>query len=158
FGVTIVYYDPIGATPEVEKELGVRRVSLEELLKISDIVSLHLPLMTATRGILDEVRLRSMKKGSVLINCARGGLVDEVALAKVLKDGHLFGAGVDAFENEPPVGSPLLELDEVVISSHLAGATLDNFALVVEKAYANAERYLSGRGLPDSDSIFLPPK
>jgi D-3-phosphoglycerate dehydrogenase / 2-oxoglutarate reductase len=158
FGVTIVYYDPMGATPEVEKALDVRRVSLEELLKISDIVSLHLPLMTATRNILDEARLRSMKKGAVLINCARGGLVDEAALAKVLIEGHLFGAGVDAFENEPPVGSPLLDLDEVVISSHLAGATLDNFALVVEKAYANAERYLSGDGLPDSDSIYLPPK
>lgn len=158
FGVTIVYYDPMGAPPEVEKALDARRVSLEELLKISDIVSLHLPLMAETRGLLNEERLRSMKKGSVLINCARGGLADEAALAKVLREGHLFGAGLDCFADEPPVGSPLLELDNTVISSHLAGATLDNFALVVERAFANADRYLGGGGLPESDTVYLPTK
>ena len=74
-----------------------------------------------------------MKPGAVLINCARGGLVDEAALAEALKAGRLFGAGIDAFSQEPPVGSPLLELDNTVVTSHLAGATLDNFAVVVAR-------------------------
>lgn len=88
-----------------------------------------------------------------MINCARGGLVDEDALLTALKDGHLFGAGIDAFSNEPPVGSALLELENTVVTSHLAGATFDNFAAVVARAVKNAQAVLRGDALPETDVV-----
>jgi D-3-phosphoglycerate dehydrogenase len=91
-----------------------------------------------------------------LINCARGGLVDEAALAEALKAGRLHGAGIDAFAQEPPLGSPLLELDNTVVTSHLAGATLDNFAAVVARAVANAKVVLRGEPLPAGDVVVAP--
>ncbi len=94
-----------------------------------------------------------MKSGAVLINCARGGLVDEAALAAALKEGRLFGAGIDAFANEPPVGSELLELDNTVVTSHLAGATLDNFSGVIARAVENAKAVLCGEALPKTDVV-----
>jgi D-3-phosphoglycerate dehydrogenase len=97
-----------------------------------------------------------MKSGAVLINCARGGLVDETALAVALKDGHLFGAGIDAFSSEPPVGSPLLELENTVVTSHLAGATLDNFFGIVARAVENAKAVLRGDALPETDLVLAP--
>ena len=97
-----------------------------------------------------------MKSGAVLINCARGGLVDEAALAAALKDGRLFGAGIDAFAAEPPVGSPLLALENTVVTSHLAGATLDNFAGVIARAVENTKTVLRGGTLPDTDVAVAP--
>ena len=97
-----------------------------------------------------------MKPDAVLINCARGGLVDEAALAAALKEGRLFGAGIDAFASEPPVGSPLLELDNTVVTSHLAGATLDNFSGIVARAVANAKAVLRGDTLPETDVVVTP--
>jgi phosphoglycerate dehydrogenase-like enzyme len=94
-----------------------------------------------------------MKSGAMLINCARGGLVDEAALAAALKEGRLFGAGIDAFANEPPVGSELLELDNTVVTSHLAGATLDNFSGVIARAVENAKAVLRGEALPETDVV-----
>jgi len=119
------------ASPDVEKKLGVSYADLDELLRTADIVSLHLPLLPQTQGIINAARIAAMKPGAVLINCARGGLVDEAALVDALKAGRLFGAGIDAFSVEPPAGSPLLELENTVVTSHLAGATLDNFAGIV---------------------------
>ena len=156
FGVDIVYYDPVDVPAEVEREFNAKRLTLEELLKTADIVTLHLPLLPQTKGMIGEKQLRSMKKGAVLINCARGGLVDEDALYRVLKEGHLFAAGVDAFANEPPTGSPLLTLDQTIVSPHLAGATVDNFAKIVERAVANTQQYLGGKGLPPRDAVLLP--
>jgi phosphoglycerate dehydrogenase-like enzyme len=125
FEVKALYYDPVRAAADVEQSLGVTYADLDALLREADIVSLHLPLMPQTADIIDAQRIAAMKPGAVLINCARGGLVDEAALAEALKAGRLFGAGIDAFSQEPPAGSPLLELDNTVVTSHLAGATLD---------------------------------
>jgi D-3-phosphoglycerate dehydrogenase len=97
-----------------------------------------------------------MKRGAVLINCARGGLVDEAALASALSEGRLFGAGLDAFAKEPPTGSPLLALDQTVVTPHFAGATIDNFSSVIERAVSNARQYLSTGTLPDADVVFMP--
>ena len=97
-----------------------------------------------------------MKQGAVLINCARGGLVDETALVAALKDGHLFGAGIDAFSKEPPVGSELLELENTVVTSHLAGATLDNFSGIIARAVENTKAVLRGDALPESDVVLAP--
>src|SRR5664280_2272364 len=156
FEVTILYYDPVRAARDVEQSLGVSYADLDELVRTADIVSLHLPLLPQTAGIINAQRIRAMKPGAVLINCARGGLVDEAALVAALKDGRLFGAGIDAFASEPPVGSPLLELDNTVVTSHLAGATLDNFFGIIARAVENAKAVLRGDALPETDVVLAP--
>lgn len=156
FNVEILYYDPIRATAEVEQSLDVTYLDLDALLREADIVSLHLPLMAQTKNIIDASRVDAMKSGAVLINCARGGLVDEVALADALKTGRLLGAGIDAFSQEPPVGNPLLALDNTVVTPHLAGATLDNFASVVARSVENAKAVLRGDPLPADDEAVTP--
>jgi phosphoglycerate dehydrogenase-like enzyme len=156
FEVTILYYDPLRAPPDVEQNLGVKYADLDELVQVADIVSLHLPLLPQTAGIISATRIRAMKSGAVLINCARGGLIDEAALADALKVGRLFGAGIDAFATEPPVGSPLLELENTVVTSHLAGATLDNFSGIVVRAVENAKAVLRGDTLPETDVVIAP--
>lgn len=153
FDVTIIYYDPVRASRDVEQSLAASYANLDALVRTADIVSLHLPLSPQTAGIIDAQRIAAMKSGAVLINCARGGLVDEAALAAALKDGRLLGAGIDAFASEPPVGSPLLELDNAVVTSHLAGATLDNFSAIVARAVANAKAVLRGDALPETDVV-----
>jgi D-3-phosphoglycerate dehydrogenase len=158
FDVNVIYYDPVRATTDVEQSLGVTYADLDALVREADIVSLHLPLMPQTANIIDARRIAAMKPGAVLINCARGGLVDEAALANALTAGRLFGAGIDAFAQEPPAGSPLLGLDNTVVTSHLAGATLDNFAAVLARSVSNAKAMLRGEPLPVSDVAVAPGK
>jgi phosphoglycerate dehydrogenase-like enzyme len=156
FQAELVYYDPVPASREIEACFNIRALGLDELLSTSDIVSLHLPLMPGTAGLIDAARIRRMKKGAVLINAARGGLVDETALAAALKEGHLAAAGLDAFAKEPPLGSPLLELDQTVVTPHLAGATIDNFDNIIERAVSNARTYLETGYLPEADAVLMP--
>lgn len=156
FNVNIIYYDPVRAKVDVEQSLGVTYVELDALVREADIVSLHLPLMPQTKDIIDAKRIAAMKQGAVLINCARGGLVDEAALADALKAGRLLGAGIDAFSQEPPVGNPLLEIDSAIVTPHLAGATLDNFASVVARSVENAKAVLRGEPLPTDDEAVAP--
>jgi D-3-phosphoglycerate dehydrogenase len=151
FEVKILYCDPVRAPRAVEQSLAAEYVDFDTLLCVSDIVSLHLPLMKETAGIIDAGRIRSMKKGAVLINAARGGLIDEAALAAALKDGHLSGAGIDTFSKEPPLGSELLALDNTVITSHIAGATLDNFAGMMARTVENVKAVLRGESPPAAD-------
>lgn len=158
FDVDILYYDPIRAPADVEQRLGVTFADIDALVREADIVSLHLPLMPQSANIINAQRIAAMKSGAVLINCARGGLVDEAALAEALKSGRLFGAGIDAFSQEPPIGNPLLDLDNTVVTPHLAGATLDNFANVVARSVENAKAVLRGEPLPDSDVAVAPGK
>jgi len=157
FDVKIIYYDPVRAARDVEQSLAADYADLDTLLRTADVVSLHLPLLPETKNLINAERIRAMKSGAMIINCARGGLVDEPALVAALKDGRLFGAGIDAFANEPPVGSELLELDNTVVTSHLAGATLDNFSGVIARAVANAKAVLRGDALPQTD-VVLPIK
>jgi len=98
-------------------------VDLETIFQNSDIISLHVPLNEGTRNIVNKVRLLSMKKGSILINTSRGGLIDEAALAQAIKDGHILGAGLDTFEEEPLKDSPLRGLERVILTPHAAGHT-----------------------------------
>ena len=156
FGVDIRYYDPVRAPAEVEAGLQATFAPLEELLARADVVSLHLPLLPETRGLLDARRIALMKPGAILVNAARGGLVDEAALSQALADGRLFGAALDAFAVEPPVGSPLLALEQVVVTPHCAGATIDNVAALAARAVANSERYLAGEALPPGDLVLAP--
>lgn len=156
FGVELVYYDPVRASPEDEAELAVAYRDFDALLEEADVVTLHLPLLPETANLLDEARLRRMKRGAILVNAARGGLVDEAALTRALSDGHLFAAGVDAFSQEPPVGNPLLELPNTVVTPHCAGATIDNFAAVAARAAENSLRVLRGEPLPAADLVVAP--
>jgi phosphoglycerate dehydrogenase-like enzyme len=158
FDVKILYYDPMRASADVERSLDVTYSDLDALLREADIVSLHLPLLPQTRNIIDAGRIATMKQGAVLINCARGGLIDESALAQALSTGRLMGAGIDAFSQEPPVGNPLLQLDNTVITPHLAGATLDNIATVVARSIGNAKAVLRGEPLPPDDEAVAPGK
>ena len=156
FEAEIVYFDPGVSPADVEQKLGVLHLPLDELLATSDIVSLHLPLMPETAGLISKEKIAKMKPGAVLINCARGGLVDEAALAIALSEGRLFGAGLDAFAKEPPTGSPLLGFDQTVVTPHFAGATIDNFSSVIERAVSNARQFLDGGMLPEADIVFMP--
>ncbi|HLU49955.1 MAG TPA: hydroxyacid dehydrogenase [Planctomycetota bacterium] len=121
FRMKIVYTDPI-ARPDAEHELSARRVALEELLATSDVVSLHVALGPSTRGLIDAERLALMKRGAILLNLARGPVVDEDALVHALRSGRLAGAGLDVFiEEPPPADHPLFELPNVVLTPHRGG-------------------------------------
>jgi D-3-phosphoglycerate dehydrogenase len=156
FGVEILYYDPVRAEPAVEAGLRAQPAGLDDLLARADVVSLHLPLLAETRGLIDARRIALMKPGAILVNCARGGLVDEAALADALVAGHLFGAAIDAFSVEPPVGNPLLALEQTIVTPHCAGATIDNFAALAERAVANTTAFLAGAPLPAADLVVAP--
>ena len=156
FGVTLVYFDPLRAEESVERELGVRPLALDDLLAEADVVTLHLPLLPETAGLISAERIARMKSGALLVNAARGGLVDEGALADALRSGHLFGAALDAFSQEPPVGNPLLALPNTVVTPHCAGATIDNFASVARRAAENIGRFFRGEPLPKGDIVIAP--
>lgn len=122
FGTTVIAYDPHPV--EASRRLGVQIVPMDELFRRADIVSLHLPLMENTRNLVGSKLLGSMKKGSYLVNCARGGIVDEAALAAVLRGGTLAGAAMDVFATEPmPRDHPLLSLENFLCTPHLGAST-----------------------------------
>jgi D-3-phosphoglycerate dehydrogenase len=157
FEVEILYYDPYRAAPEVEKRLNARYVSLEELIEQSDILTLHCPGGAANRNIIDAEALAHMKRGSVLVNCARGEVVDEKAMVDALKSGQLLAAGLDAFEPEPlPASSELTKLDNVILTPHTAGSVIDNVASVATHAFDNMLRMARGEPIPKSDLVVVP--
>ena len=123
FGMKIIYYDVHRVSEEVERELGIEYRNLDTLLSESDIVTLHVPLLPETKHMINRERIEKMKDGAILINAARGGIVDENALYKALKSGKLYGAALDVYENEPPNDSKLLELDNIVMSPHIGAQT-----------------------------------
>lgn len=121
--MNVVAFDPY-VSEKKAAEMKVRLMSLEDLLATSDYVSIHVPLIESTRNLFDARLLARMKKGAYLINCARGGIVDEKALLAALESGHLSGAALDVFETEPPAADhPLLKRDDVVVTPHLGAST-----------------------------------
>jgi phosphoglycerate dehydrogenase-like enzyme len=145
FDVETVYYD-IRPLPAAEEErLGARHVSLDELLRTSDVITLHVFLAEDSKHMIGESELRAMKSTAVLINTSRGGVVDEAALYRVLKDGHLYGAGIDAWQVEPtPPDNPILSLPNVLVTPHMATANRDAVVKKAQAAYANFQRVLRG--------------
>jgi (S)-sulfolactate dehydrogenase len=141
-GMRVVAHDPLlGSGASAWKESGVEPQGLEALLAASDVVSLHIPLTAATRGLLGRERLGRMKAGAILINTARGGVVDEAALAESLHAGRLGGAAIDVFDEEPlPAGSPLGAAPNVLLTPHIAGVTVESnervSALIAERVAA----------------------
>jgi D-3-phosphoglycerate dehydrogenase len=124
YGLHVQAYDPF-LTEERAAKLGVRKVELDELLQTSDIISLHVPKTPETSNIISASAINQMKQGSMLINCARGGLVDELALKAALESGHLKGAALDVYEVEPARENPLFELDNVICTPHLGASTIE---------------------------------
>jgi phosphoglycerate dehydrogenase-like enzyme len=138
FGMSIQYYDVIAVD-------GFPRCSLEDLLRTSDIVTIHCPLTAETVRLLNRERIELMKKGSILINAARGEIVDEAALHEALMAGHLAGAGLDVFEREPPEpANPLLHMDQVTITPHVATGTLDSLRTKAAFYAENMRSVLAG--------------
>lgn len=133
-------------TMHPKPELGFAHVALEELLAHSDVVSLHLRLSEQTRGFLDEARLRMMKPGAILVNTARGPVVDEAALLDALEEGRLAGAGLDVFDVEPlPAGHPWTAMENVVLSPHSAGITPEALEAGLAMAVDNVLAFFEGK-------------
>ncbi|WP_242396144.1 phosphoglycerate dehydrogenase [Anaeromyxobacter oryzisoli] len=142
----VVAYDPF-ISPEAAAKLGATLVELDALWREADVVSLHVPLTEQTRNLVDAGVLAKMKRGALLVNCARGGLVDERALAEALASGHLAGAALDVFEQEPPPADhPLLRLDGFVCTPHL-GASTEEAQSAVAIAVAEQLAAFLGRGV-----------
>jgi phosphoglycerate dehydrogenase-like enzyme len=132
FGARVLVHDPFvtGAAAEAAQDAGDELVGFEELLRRSDVVTVHAPLSDATRGLIDATAIAAMKPGAVVVNTARGPIVDEVALAAALVCGDLGAAGLDVFEMEPPVGRPILAASRTVFSPHVGGiSTASNLAM-----------------------------
>lgn len=151
----IVYYDLKRLGPEQEEALHARYVTPEELFAESDVLSLHVPLNSHTSKIVNADTLKRMKPGAVLINTARGGLVDEAALIEALRNGTIAAAGLDAFEQEPiNVDNPLLTMDNVVLSNHCGNSTIDSILPITRHVFDNLLRFEEGRALPAADVVF----
>src|ERR1700724_37811 len=145
FGMRVQYYDIVRMTEDAEDALGVRFRLMGELLAISNIVTLHVPLNTTTHHIIGAHELASMKPEAIIVNTSRGPMIDEAALARALADNKLFGAGLDVFDQEPPPpDNPLFALKNVVLTSHFAGPTWDNQIARLRNAYDNVQRVARG--------------
>jgi len=123
FNMPVIGYDPFISKEDMKKD-GIKKIEkLENLMSQSDYISLHLPHTKTTHHIVNQEMLSKMKKTAYIINCSRGGTVDENALFKLLKEGEIAGAGIDVFENEPPEDNPLLKLDNVILTPHIGANT-----------------------------------
>ncbi|MGH2828976.1 MAG: 2-hydroxyacid dehydrogenase [Actinomycetota bacterium] len=144
FGMRVVYFDVVKAETDLEF------MQLDDLLAAADVVSLHAPLTPATRFLINERTLSLMKPTAVLVNTARGPLVDAHALADALREGRLRAAAIDVFDAEPPgPDHPLLGLDNVVLSPHMAGVTADSILRILAAAFENVRRLYRGEPLHD---------
>ena len=146
FGMEIAYHSRHPAPAEVVAELGAERMPLERLLAEADVLSLHCPLTPETHHLIGADELASMKPTAVLVNAARGPIVEERALAEALAAGRIAAAGLDVYEHEPRVEPALLELDNVVLSPHLGSATVETRTAMAELAARNAISVLRGQG------------
>lgn len=145
FDTTILYHDTVRAPASVETELGATYVARDDLLGEADVVSLHVPLTAETRGLIGERELRLMRPQAVLINTARGALIDEPALVRALAEEWIAGAGLDVLGQEPPGSdNPLLTCPKVILTPHVAAGTRDAYRTKMEAVFANMERVARG--------------
>jgi len=155
FSTKILYYDVVRPKPAEEQELGATYCeSIEKLIASVDILSIHCPLTKETRHLIDANKLRLFKPGAILINTARGAIIDEAALYQALTDGTLAAAGLDVFESEPlSLDNPLLRLENVVVTPHMGGAVMDNVANVARHSYGNMIKVINGEPLRAADIV-----
>lgn len=145
FGMRVQYFDIARLTEDAEDALGVRFRLLRELMRTSDVVSLHVPLNASTHHMIGAGELALMKPEAIIINTARGPVIDEAVLYQTLSAGKIFGAGLDVFDAEPPpADNPLLKLDNVVLTAHFAGPTWDNHVARFRNAFDNVQRVHRG--------------
>jgi len=148
FSMKILAYDPF-INIEYAETNGISSVSFDELIKESDFISLSLPLVEETRNIINGDVMKKMKKGVIIINTSRGGIVDESVAYELLKSGHLGGLGLDAFEMEPPGPSPLFTLDNVVVTPHTGAHTKEAIDAMADMSVQNLIDVLSGKKCPN---------
>jgi D-3-phosphoglycerate dehydrogenase len=146
FGMRVVAYDPF-LSPDKAKDLGILPVTLNDVYKLSDFISLHVPLTPQTRNIINADAIQKMKKGARVINCARGGLIDEAALLTALNNGHVAGLALDVYETEPPPKSKLLEHPQVLKTPHLGASTEEAQVKVSVDIARTMVDYLNGNGV-----------
>jgi D-3-phosphoglycerate dehydrogenase len=142
--MTVLAVDPF-VTAEQATNHGVELVELDELLARADVVTVHVPMTRSTRGLIGREAIAKLKPGSIVLNVARGGVVDEAAVAEALRSGHLGGAGIDVFEHEPPTDSPLLDAPNTLLTPHLGASTAEAQILVAEEVAAQVLDVLDGR-------------
>jgi len=152
FGMTVIAYDPYVAAARAA-QLGVRLVSLDELLAESDFISVHLPRSAETTGLIGDRQLRMVKPGVRIINAARGGIVDESALASALADGRVAGAAVDVYATEPCTASPLFALPNVVVTPHLGASTHEAQEKAGTQVARSVRLALAGEFVPDAVNV-----
>ncbi|WP_448851085.1 phosphoglycerate dehydrogenase [Corynebacterium sp. 335C] len=152
FETTIIAYDPY-ANPARAAQMGVELVDLETLMGRSDFVTIHLPKTKETAGMFDAELLGKAKEGQIIINAARGGLVDEAALAEAIKAGRIRGAGFDVYASEPCTDSPLFELPEVVVTPHLGASTVEAQDRAGTDVAASVLLALAGEFVPDAVNV-----
>ncbi len=153
FGMSVLVFDPF-LTSERAKKMNVTALSLDDLIEKADIITVHTPLTKETRGLLNKARLLKAKKGVYLINCARGGIIDEDDLYELIVEGHVAGAALDVFVEEPAVHNKLLELDQVIATPHLGASTKEAQLNVASQVAQEVLLFLNGN--PVSNSINLP--
>lgn len=149
FGMRIIYSDALRTAQQIEAELQAEYVSKEQLLREADFVSLHVPLLAATRKLIGAAELQMMKSSAILINTSRGPVVDEAALADALEKRVIMGAGLDVFETEPKLNPKLLELDNVVLAPHIASASVETRRRMSTMAAENAAAAIEGTRPPN---------
>ena len=156
FGAEVVYHRPSGPSSDVDP--AWRYVDRAELFAGSDVISLHVPLNERTRGIVGAAELAAMRPTAVLVNTARGEVVDELALADALRERRILGAGLDVFSTEPlPPDHPLLSLPNVVLTPHVGGVTADSATRLIRHAMGNFVRVAEGAPLDPADLVAAPP-
>lgn len=154
FSPIIYYYDVFKLHEEEERALNVKYLSFENILKHSDIISLHLPLMRDSQNLIAKRELELMKNTAIVINTSRGGLINELDLYYALYNNTIMGAGLDVFEMEPPsMESPIFGLSNIVVSSHNAGNTLDNSEIMAKKCIDGILKVSNGQLLAPPDLI-----
>ncbi|WP_198883865.1 2-hydroxyacid dehydrogenase [Acuticoccus mangrovi] len=150
FGVKVIYNDIAAIPPEVEAQCGAEAVSFDELVERSDVLTLHVPLTELTADIMNAETIARMKPGAILVNCARGGVVNEPALLAALQSGHLAGAGLDVRASEPPKQpDPFATLENVVMTPHVAPGTLDAMHMKMADVFENVRRLYAGEEIRD---------
>jgi len=152
FGMKVIAYDPFLSLDKAE-ELGVESVELKHIFKHSDYISLHSPLTDETKHIINKKAIAGMKKGVRIINCARGGMVDEAALLQGIKNGKVQGAALDVYEKEPPKDSPLAKCDNVILTPHLGASTEEAQVNVAIDIANNARDALLGCGIKNAVNV-----
>lgn len=146
-GMKLLGYDPI-ISPDKARSINVEPVKLEDLIRHSDFITVHVPLTEQTKGLISTRQFEMMKPDVRIVNCARGGIVDEAALLQALKDGKVAGVALDVFEKEPPIDSPLLEMDTVIVTPHLGASTEEAQVNVAREVADQVVRALRGEPVP----------